>query len=215
MPPARQWLVWRRSGTGAWLGSSGSPSPCRRKPNPICKRPREGENDDRPQDRFARGVAFGATRAARRREGAHAAWRRGGPAAAGAALGSNREGVPLRDRRGYSVPRGSLSRTLAAARLPLHVRARLHSRLPVLLGDRRRLRRLRRAPRKSRRRVHSGATGTAREAAGVQAADGLELSVGVLIRERLQPRLSRLPHPAGMAVGSRRVQLQYLGLSAR
>jgi DNA-binding transcriptional ArsR family regulator len=26
MPPKR-WLVWRRSGTGAWHGSSGSPSP--------------------------------------------------------------------------------------------------------------------------------------------------------------------------------------------
>ena len=41
------------------------------------------------------GVAGGAARAARRREGAHAAGRRA--LAPGAALGTNREGVRLRD----------------------------------------------------------------------------------------------------------------------
>src|SRR5580704_6014400 len=50
-------------------------------------------------------------------------------------------------------------------------------------------------------------TGTARQATGLQAENGLELPMGVLIRERLQPRLPRLAHPAGMAVRSPRVQL--------
>ena len=50
------------------------------------------------------------------------------------------------------------------------------------------------APRQPRRRVHSGVARAAGEAAGLQAADGLELSVGVFVRERLQLRLSRVPH---------------------
>ena len=92
---------------------------------------------------------------------------------------------------GTGVPRRPLRRALAAARLPLHVRARLHRRVSVLLGDRRRLLRLGRAPGQPRRRVHGGVAGPAGEAAGLQAADGLELSVGVFVRERLQLRLPR------------------------
>jgi Bacterial protein of unknown function (DUF899) len=40
----------------------------------------------------------------------------------------------------------SVQRSFAAAHLPLHVRARVHGRLPGLLGDRGRLQRVRRAP---------------------------------------------------------------------
>ena len=60
------------------------------------------------------------------------------------------------------------SAALAAARLPLHVRARLPGGLPVLLGDRRRVRRVRGGPREPRRHVDGGFAGAAREAPGVQ-----------------------------------------------
>jgi hypothetical protein len=48
---------------------------------------------------------------------------------------------------GHGVPRRPLQRTLAAPHLSLHVRARVHGGVSVLLGDRGRLRRLRRPPR--------------------------------------------------------------------
>ena len=107
-----------------------------------------------------------------------------------------------------------LPRPLAAPRLPLHVRARLHGRLPVLLGDRGRLRRLRRPPRESRRHALRGVAGAAREAAGVQAADGLELPVGVVVRKRLQLRLPGGVHRGAAAVGNHRVQLPRDGRAA-
>jgi predicted dithiol-disulfide oxidoreductase (DUF899 family) len=47
-------------------------------------------------------------RAARGGEGAHAAQRRAGAAAAGAAVGADRQGVPLRDRRGERLAGGPL-----------------------------------------------------------------------------------------------------------
>jgi hypothetical protein len=50
--------------------------------------------------------------------------------AAGAAVGSNRQGLPFRIRRGNSIPGRSLQRTLAAPRLSLHVRSRVLGRLP-------------------------------------------------------------------------------------
>src|SRR6266849_1645904 len=123
-------------------------------------------------------MARGPAEAARGREGAHAAWRRAGAVAARAALGSNRQGVPLRDRRGRSVPRRSLQRTLPTTYLSLHVRARVHGRVSVLLGDRGRLRWLRRPPCESRRHALRGVSSSPAETAGVQAADGLELPLG-------------------------------------
>src|SRR5271156_2103069 len=45
MPPIR-WLEWRRSGTGGWLGSSGSPSLCRLKRKWIRNREKETEMTD-------------------------------------------------------------------------------------------------------------------------------------------------------------------------
>ena len=129
-----------------------------------------------------RGVAGGPARAAQGGEGADAAQRRAGAAAAGAAVGSDRQGVSIRDRRGERLAGGPLPRALAAPRLPLHVRARLHGGVSGLLGDRGRVQRLRRAPGQPRRHAVGGVAGAAREAAGVQAADGVDVSLGVLAR---------------------------------
>src|SRR5277367_6821132 len=45
MPPKR-WHAWRHSGTGAWRASSGSPSPCRPKPEPISDTDKEDAMTD-------------------------------------------------------------------------------------------------------------------------------------------------------------------------
>jgi predicted dithiol-disulfide oxidoreductase (DUF899 family) len=68
--------------------------------------------------------------------------RRSGAVAAGAAVGSDRQGVSIRDRRGERLAGGPLQRALAAPRLPLHVRARLRGGVSVLLVDRRRFQRV-------------------------------------------------------------------------
>src|SRR5438876_4241352 len=138
------------------------------------------ENDDRPQDGNTCRVARGAARAAEGREGAHTAQRRGGAAAAGAAVGAYRQEVPVRDGRGVSIPRRSFQRKLAAPRLPFHVRARLHGGVYDLLDDRGWVQRLRRPSRQSRRHAVRGVAGAVREAAGIQAADGLDVSLGVV-----------------------------------
>jgi hypothetical protein len=122
-------------------------------------------------------------------------------------VGSDRQGVSTRDRRGKRLAGRPLPRALAAPRLPLHVRARLHGRVSVLLGDRGRVRRLRRPPGEPRRHAFGGVAGASREAAGVQAADGLELPLGVLGRRGLQLRLQRLAHREATARGGRRIQL--------
>src|SRR6266851_351299 len=90
-------------------------------------------DDDEAHDRDTERVARSADGTARGGKGAHAAQRRAGAAAAGAAVGSNRQGVSIRYRRGERLAERSLPGALAAPRLPLHVRARLHRRLPVLL----------------------------------------------------------------------------------
>ncbi len=82
----------------------------------------------------------------RGREGADPPQRRRRPPAPAAALGPRREGLSLRDRSRPRVAGRPLRRALAASRLPLHVRPRVHRRLPVVLGDRRWLQRLRRPP---------------------------------------------------------------------
>ena len=139
-------------------------------------------------------MACGAARAAQGGEGADAARRRSGAAAPGTALGPGRQGVPVRDRRGQRLAGGPVPRALAAPRLPLHVRARLQGGVSVLLGDRGRLQRLRRSPRQPRRRADGGVAGAAGEAAGLQAADGVDVSLGVRGQRRLQLRLQRLAH---------------------
>ena len=52
-----------------------------------------------------------------------------------------------------------------------------------------------------------GVAGAAREAAGVQAANGVDVSLGVLVRRRLQLRLQRLVHRGATAPGGHRIQL--------
>ena len=107
----------------------------------------------------------------------------------------DRQGVSIRDRRGERLAGGPLPRALAAPRLPLHVRARLHGGVPVLLGDRGRVQRVRRPPGEPRRHAVGGVAGAAREAAGVQAADGVDVSLGVLVRQRFQRRLQTSRSP--------------------
>ena len=58
-----------------------------------------------------------------------------------------------------------------------------------------------------------GVAGAAREAAGVQAADGLDVSLGVLARRRLQLRLQRLVHRG--ATARRGVEYNYRRGGAR
>ena len=53
-----------------------------------------------------------------------------------------------------------------------------------------------------------GVARAAREAAGVQAAPGLDVSLGVLVRRRIQLRLQRLGHRGAAAHGRRRIQLR-------
>ena len=96
-------------------------------------------------------MARSTARDARGGEGAHAAQRRAGAAAAGTAVGSDRQGVSIRDRRGERLAGRPLPGALAAPYLPLHVRARLHRRLPILLGDCGWLQRIRRPPGQPRR----------------------------------------------------------------
>src|SRR5215469_17704691 len=115
------------------------------------------------------------------REDADTSQRRTGTAAPGAALGPDRQGLPLRDRRGERLTGRPLPRALTAAHLSLHVRAGLHRGLSRLLGDRRRLQRLRDSPGQPRRDALGGVTRPAGEAAGLQAADGLELPLGLLV----------------------------------
>ena len=102
---------------------------------------------------------------------------------------------PTNSRPTRGTPRlPTCSRALAAPRLPLHVWARLQGGMSVLLGDRRRLRRLRRSSREPRRHALGGVAGAARQAAGLQAADGVVVSLGVLAQRRLQLRLQRFGH---------------------
>src|SRR5262245_61194216 len=103
-------------------------------------------NNDRAQDRDTGGVAGRPAGAAGGRKGTDPAQRRTGPAAPAAALGPHRQGLPVRRRPGPGVFGRPVRRALAAADLPLHARARLHRRVPDLLGDRRRLQRLGQLP---------------------------------------------------------------------
>ena len=122
-------------------------------------------------------------------------------------MGPHRQDVPLRDRRGERDARRPLPRAIAAAHLSLHVRARVHGGVPVLLVDRRRVRRLRRPPGEPRRHADGGVAGAAAEAAGLQDADGVAVPVGVIVRRRLQRRLQRSDHRGAAAHGRRRIQL--------
>ena len=84
-----------------------------------------------------------------------------------------------------------------APHLPLHVRPRVHCRMSSLLGGRRRFRWLRRPPGQPRRHVFGCVAGASRKAAGIQAADGVDVPLGVLAWQRLQLRLQHVIHRGG------------------
>jgi len=156
-------------------------------------------------------VARGADGAARGGEGTHPARRRAGEAAARAAVGPDRQDVQVRHRRRQCLAGRPLQGAFAADDLPLHARARLQGGLSVLLGDRGRVQRIRHSPAESRRLVLRRFAGAAGQGAGLQEADGLELSVGVVVRRRLQLRLRRRRHRGATAVARRRIQLHGSG----
>ena len=135
-----------------------------------------------------------------------------GRSTAPAAQGGEGAGRQRRRRKGRQERRGSEStrcidsrltrgaprwRTssegAAAPRLPLHVRARLHGGLPGLLGGRGWLQRVRRPPGQPWRDALGGVSGASRARRRI-AADGVDVSPGVLVRQRLQLRLQRLVH---------------------
>src|SRR5207247_2884347 len=65
-----------------------------------------------------------------------------------------------------------------------------------------------------RRHALGGVAGAAREAAGIQAADGVDVSLGVLVRRRLQLRLQRWIHRGATAREGHRIQLPPRGALA-
>ena len=97
---------------------------------------------------------------------------------------------------GSAVAGRSLPRPLAAAHLSLHVRPRLQGGMPGLLGDRGWLQRLRRPPGQPRRHAVGGLARAAGEAAGVQAADGVDVSRG-------RPRSAATSTPTSASVSPR------------
>jgi len=76
-----------------------------------------------------------------------------------------------------------LPRALATPCLPSHVWARLQGRLSILLGDRGRLQWIPSPSGESRRHALGDIARAAREAAGVQAADGMDLPMGFVVRK--------------------------------
>src|ERR671930_1313496 len=126
--------------------------------------------------------------AARPRKGAHQARRRARAATTRAPLGAGGEGVPLRHGRRREAAGRALRWTIPAARLPLHVRPELRGRLPDLLIDGRRYRRLAPTPARPRRDVRIRLTSTTGEAADLQAPHGLDYSLGLHRAHRLQRR---------------------------
>src|SRR5215210_3173692 len=125
-------------------------------------------------------MAGGPRGAATTREGTHQAGRRARTAAPRSAVGSCREGVPVRDERGHPDTRGALRRSLPAPDLPLHVRAELRGGLPGVLVERRRRQRRSAASPRTRRDDVVRLAGAAREAPGLQAEYGLGLPLGLL-----------------------------------
>ena len=173
-------------------------------------RGRHAHDHDRtadPPHRHPRGMARRPGRPTKGREGADPPGRRGDPPPPGAAVGPARQALQVRDRRGHRHAGRPLPRPLAAPGLPLHVRPRLYRGVRRLLGDRRRVRPLVGPPGQPRRDVLGHLARAAGQAPGVPAADGLELPLGLLRRQRLQPRLPRRLHRGAAAHGRPRVQL--------
>src|SRR5829696_1846330 len=98
---------------------------------------KERRRNDRAQGCRRCRVAGRPRRAAPAREGPHPDGRRAGAPAPGAALGPDRQGLPLRHRRRHPDPGRAVRRPLPAAGLPLHVRPQLPGRRPGQLLHRR------------------------------------------------------------------------------
>ena len=139
----------------------------------------------------------------RNSRGTATSWRGGGRNCRGSGSTRPIDSTPTREAHRSQTCSGAL----AASRLSLHVRSRLQGGLSILLDDRGWLQRLRRSSGEPRRHAFGGVARAAREAAGVQAADGLDFSLGVLARCRLQLRLQRLVHRGATARGRLRIQL--------
>src|SRR5262249_30886720 len=98
----------------------------------------------------------------------------------------------------------------AAPRISLHVWTQLHGGVSILLGNRGWIQRLCRPPGKPRCHALGSVACSACDAAGVQAADGLDVSMGVIGRQRLQLRFQCLDNRGATARGGRRIQLPYV-----
>ena len=103
---------------------------------------------------------------------------------------------------------------LAAPDVPLHVRARLHRRLPGVLCDRGRLQRLARPPREPRRADDGRLARSDRRDPNVQVAHGVDVPMGLVSRRRLQLRLQRLGDRGTAARRTGRLQLRQSGPAA-
>ena len=112
-----------------------------------------------------------------------------GAAAAGAAVGSHRRRTTSSTPTRAGRPSPTCSEDVRSCSSTTSCSAPIRGRLSGLLGDRGRLQRVRRPPGQPRRDALGGVARSAGEAARVQAADGVELPVGVVIRQRLQLRL--------------------------
>ena len=114
---------------------------------------------------------------------------------------------------GTAHARRSVRRPSPAAGAALHARSGLGARLPELLVHGRPHRRHDRAPGASRRHVRGDLARAVGRDRALQAAHGLAVQVGVLVRQRLQPRLPRDLHAGGAGQGRGLLQLRHGGLS--
>ena len=180
--------------------------------------------NDRSQDCHPTTMDRRAERAARPRKRAHPAGRRAGPHSTRVALGADRDGLHLPDRGGPPQPGAALRGAIATRHLQLHVRPGLRGRVPGLLFHRRQLQWGARAPQGPGRHHDLRLTRPAGQAHCLPQTDGVELQLGVQLRERLQLRLRALsdhgdgrhlvrgraapgPCPPGRRVRDRRGQL--------
>ena len=121
----------------------------------------------------------------------------------------------------FDTPQGprtldrAVRRPAPAAGAALHARARLGRRLPELQLHGRPPRRHAAAPGAARRDAAGGVARAAGADRGLPPAYGLELPLGVVARQRLQPRLRRQLHARAEGAGHRALQLPAAALPAR
>src|SRR5947199_1065869 len=164
--------------------------------------------DAKPHDRVARGMARGAQGASGKGKGIHAAARPAERRAARDAVGEGGQALRVREAGGQGDAGRPLRRPAPADRVPLHVRPGVGGRVPELLLPVRPYRRRRRAPRAARRDAAGGVASASPADRSVQEAHGLALPVGVVARDRLQLRLSRVVQEGRDGEGRRGLQLR-------